>query len=394
MSVYTNYWNNNNEHKGFIMALTDFGALSANQKVIWSTIVLMQGRDNNFWMNPSNGLMGKGLADATKPIHYVNELTKDERGTRCIMPLVLDLETSTIVGDNILEGNEEELISDTQEINVDQIRKAVKHKGKMAEQETVIQFRKTATDKLSFWKSEVIDELMFLTASGVSYTRRYDGSLRATLPNDQIPSLKFAAQVTAPSSDRVMYAGTATSTATLTVSYTMKWNLLLDMKAKLVANRIKPIRVQGKNTWMLAMSPYQARDLKKDADYQNAVRSGDERGKTKNALFTGAFVQVDGLALYEHNKLYNTQGLLSPNKWGSGGTVDGAQALALGAQALGYAEIGEPTWSESSNKDYDNRASVGYSCQIGIVKPVFLSRYSNGTKQDFGIMALYTAAKP
>ena len=49
---------------------------------------------------------------------------------------------------------------------------------------------------------------------------------------------------------------------------------------------------------------------------------------------------------HEHRLVYNTLGAASNAKWGSGGAVDGARALICGAQALGFADLGAPEWSE------------------------------------------------
>jgi hypothetical protein len=76
--------------------LTDFSALTPLQKKLWSAKVLQAGRDQSFFMG-QNGFMSEGLSDSTKPIHYVNELTETERGARCVMPLVLDLQGDGVV---------------------------------------------------------------------------------------------------------------------------------------------------------------------------------------------------------------------------------------------------------------------------------------------------------
>lgn len=375
------------------MADTDFGALTPQRKTLWSAYTIAAGRDVSFWLGP-NGFLSKGLQDATRPVHYVDELTTDSRGTKCILPLVHDLLGDGVVGDNTLEGNEEELTNDYVEINVDQIRNACKSKGRLSEQRTVLKFRIQAKDKLSFWKSDREDELLFLTAAGVAYTKKTDGSTRGV---SQFPQLAFAADVTAPSSNRAIYAGTATSTATLTANDTMTWKGLHNLKSRAIRRRLKPIRINGKPHYIVIMSPEQFRDLSNDNDYKNAVANAGTRGKD-NPLFKGEAASVGGLIIYEHNKVYNTLGLASGSKWGAAGTVDGAQAMLIGAQALGYAHIGQDKWDESDNKDYGNRQGVAYSCMIGIIKPVFTSNYdldSNGarTSQDFSVLAYYTAAR-
>lgn len=374
--------------------LTDFSALTPLQKKLWSAKVLQAGRDQSFFMG-QNGFMSEGLSDSTKPIHYVNELTETERGARCVMPLVLDLQGDGVVDDNDLEGQEEALIADYLEIKVSQLRHGVKSRGKMSEQKTVIRFRATAKDKLAFWKSEKVDEILFLMASGVAYTKKLDGSTRSA--SSEFSTLAFAADVSAPSSGRAIYGGTATSTATLTTADKMTWTLLVKAKAAAVRKKLKPIKISGTNSYVVTMSPEQARDLKNDNDYKTIVAQASKRG-ADNELFKGSFAMVDGLYLYEHNKVYTTLGATSGSaKWGSGSTVDGAQALLMGAQALGWARIGEPEWEESDNTDYKNKQGIGYGMMVGAIKSKFksltdLDASSLPTSQDFSILSIYTAA--
>lgn len=369
------------------MSLTDFGALTGAQKKVWSEVTWIQGRDQQFWY--SSGMMSSGSSDDTKPIHLVTELTQTERGDRCVMQLVAELQNDGFVGDNPAEDNEESLVNDEQEIVIDQLRNAIKSKGRMSEQRTVLRFRSLARNKLSFWLADKLDELTFLTASGRAYTLKTDGSTRAA--TSQLPNLAFASSVTAASSNRVIYPGTVTTEGSITASDTMSWTFLVKCAAYARYRRIKPIRMNGRDCYCIVMTPQQARDLKTDTNYMTNVGRAGPRGGS-NELFSGAFAVVDGLALFEHPKVFNTLGLASASKWGAGGLVDGAQALLLGAQALGFARIGEPNWNESDNQDYGNRQGVAYGRMIGLLKPQFRSIYDGNTAQDFSVLAVKTAA--
>lgn len=371
------------------MAQTDFGSLSTQQKKVWSALVFSAGRDQSFFLG-TNGFLSSGLKDSSKPIHLVDELTATERGAKCVLPLVLDMTEDGVVGDNQLENNEEALVVDDIEIQIDQLRHGAKNKGRMSEQKTVVRFRAQAKDKLAYWKANKTDEILFLTASGVSFSNTLTGSSRTA--TSQLPSLAFAADVSAPTSNRAVYGGDATTTGTLTTADKMTWNLLLKSKAQAVRRRLKPIRIEGKDCYVTVMSPEQARDLCQDPDYKAAVAHAAPRGKNNN-LFTGALAMVHGLVLYEHQKVYSTIDAASGSKWGASGTVEGAQALLMGAQALGYARIGEATWGESDNTDYGNKQGVAYSCMIGAIKTKFKSIYDNSTTQDFSLISIYTAAK-
>lgn len=366
------------------MALTDFGSLTAARKRVWAITAWRQGLDESFWN--ATGMVGR---EDNKPVQMITELTATERGDQCIIQLVAELSGDGIAGDNMLEGNEEPLINDAQTIQLDLLRNAVKSKGKMSEQRTVLRFRAQAKSKLTYWLANKLDEMAFLTASGRAYTLNLDGSTRSG--SSQLPLLSFASDVTAASSARVMHAGAATSEATITAADTMSWNFLVKVQAFAKRRRMRPIRAEGRSYYAVVMSTEQAKDLKSDATYQTNVGRGGTAGGA-NPLFKGNFANVDGLLLFEHPKVFNTFGLASASKWGAGGLVDGAQALLLGAQGLGFARINEAEWEESDQRDYKNRVGIGYGRIVGYKKPVFRSIYDAATAQDFGIIAVKTAA--
>ena len=362
---------------------TDFGALSAARKKVWAAQIWEAGRDASFWN--MNGFMGDGAGSV---IERITELTQTERGNECIMQLVADLTGDGVVGDNRLEDNEEAMFNAAISLRIDQLRHGVRSKGAMAEQSTIIRFRSQAKEKLGFWFGDKVDELLFLTASGRAYTLKLDGSTRGT---SQLPSLSFASDVAAASTNRINYAGSATSEATLTASDTMTWSIIVNARAKAQRKRMKPIRSGGREYYAMVMSTEQGRDLRKSSDYMTNVSRAAERGNN-NPLFRGAFAVVDGVILYEHNKVFNTLGLGSSAKWGSGGTVDGAQALLLGAQALGFAQLYDTKYTESDNTDYGNRPGIAVGRMLGVLKPQWPSPVDANATEDFGILSVKTAA--
>lgn len=370
------------------MAATDFGALDDLKKKVWSARVTKQGRDENFWM--SNGFFGKDTADMTRPVHRVTELTKTERGTEAVMPLVTDLTGGGVVGDNQLEGNEETLLTDAQTIRIDQLRNGVRSRGRMSEQATVLRFRVQARDALAFWLADTVDELLFLTAAGRAYTLNTDGSTRSA---SQLTQLAFASDVVAASTNRIMYAGSATSEGTLTATDTVDWDLVIQAKAYAKRKRMRPIRMGGRSYYILVLSTEQCRDLEQDSDYKTLHAQAMPRGMN-NPLFQNAKKVISDIVIYDHQKVYNTLGLSSGSKWGSGGTIDGAQAMLLGAQAVGFAQLAsdDPGWQESDNTDYKNRPAIGVGRIIGILKPQYKSRYDSNTTEDYGILTIKTAA--
>jgi N4-gp56 family major capsid protein len=363
---------------------TDFGRLSTAQKKVWLAELWQAGRDESFWF--SKGFIGKSDTDMNSPISRITKLTETERGMECVMSLVQDMQGDGTVGDNKLEDNEEQLFNETISIKIDQLRHGVRSKGEMAEQATVIRFRETAKGKLQFWLPDKLDELMFLTVSGRSYTLNTNGSTRSS---SQLSQLSFAADVVADTSNRRVYAGSATAESDVTTTDKFSWSTIVAAKSKAIRKKIRPIRDGGKGYFVIVMSPEQERDLVLDPTYQTIVSRAAEKG-SQNPLFTGALAVVQGVILYSHNKVFNTLG--TGTKWGSGNTIDGAQALLLGAQAGGLATLGNMFMRESDNTDYGNRPGIGIGRKIGMLKPQFKSLPDSSSLEDFGVISIRSAA--
>lgn len=362
------------------MSVTNFARLTPQQKIVWSRDVWQAARDGMFvkkFIGSGDGAM----------IQRITDLTRTERGEKVLMHLVADLVQDGVAGDNEREGNEEEMMSYSQEIAIDLISHQVRNKGKLADQKTVINFREMAKSRLAYWLSNRVDQLALLTLSGVGYGYNLDGSLRENSP---FPSLSFAASVSAPTSKRnVVWNGTslvAGSTASITSSCVPNYKMIVDAVAYAKTHYIKPLMAGGKEYYVLLVQPGTLAQLKKDADYQRAVTNLAIKAGEDSPWFTGGTVTIDGAVIHEHRLVYGTQGAASGQKWGADGTVNGTRSLLCGAQALGMADLGTPEWVEKKF-DYDSKQGVSVDKMIGFLKPKFYSIYDKST-EDFGVLAI------
>ena len=302
---------------------------------------------------------------------------------QCIMFLVADLVGDGVVGDNEREGMEEDMQSYEQIIGIDLISHGVKNKGKMSEQKTVIQFRKHGKDKLSYWLANRLDQLAFLTLSGIGYDKMCNGANRASTA---FSTLAFASQVSPPSSKRsLMWNGTnlvLSNTASITTGFLPSYKMITALVAYAKDHYIKPLLSGGKEYYVLLVKPGTLASLKNDADYKNAVINAAPSGKD-NPFFSGATVTLDGVVLHEHNLVYSTTG--ATVKWG-GGAIEGTRTLFCGAQALGMSDIGAPEWDEKTFQ-YGSQTGINVDKMFGFLKPKFHSIY-DGSVQDFGVIAV------
>ncbi len=362
------------------MAMTNFAALTPKQKTVWSRDVWSAARDMAF----STRFTGTGDNNVCQRI---TELTKTEKGELALMHLVADLVGDGVIGDNEREGNEEALQSYYQEIGLDQISHQVRNKGKLTDQKTVIRFREQAKDKLAYWLSNRIDQLWFLTLSGISYSLKNDGSTRV---GSAFPQLAFAGAVSAPTANRHRrWTGTALvagDTTQIDANHLPSYKMITEVIAFCKDTYLKPLISGGKEYYVWFVGPGTLAKLKQDPDYQRAV-VGVATAKGENSpWFTGGTVTVDGLVIHEHRLTYSTRNAAPGSKWGAGGNVNGTRTMVCGAQALGMVDLGPPSWVEKMF-DYDNQQGISVDKMFGLLKPKFQSIYTNSV-EDFGALAL------
>ena len=281
----------------------------------WAKSTFSAGMQKSFF--------NKFTGNSPENIIQIKEELKKTAGDTIHIPLLMPLSGAGVTGDNILEGNEEQLIYRDFAVTIDQIRNGVRIKGKMEEQKVQLDMRKDARTALSKWLADYIDKKIFSELS------------------------------TDPTPDRIVYGGTATSEGSIGAADTFSTKLIGKAKRIALADEntmIKPVRIDGIDTYVMVIDQWQARDLMADEIWINAQQYANVRGKD-NPIFSGALGMYDGVVIHQCNRVLRTE-------TGSGGTKVG-HALFLGAQAAVFA-IGEnPTWEEDF---FDYRNSVGFSC--------------------------------
>lgn len=365
--------------------MTNFALLTNEQKTAWSLSFWKQARNMSF----INKFLGKS---ANSMIQHITELKKTEKGARAVITLLTDMEGDGVTGDRTLEGNEEQLKSQDEVIQIDQMRNANRNEGRMADQKSIVTFRENSRDKLAYWLADRMDQLAFLTLAGKSYAFHTDGRSRV---GSALPSLEFAADVVAPSAKRVgrwnnttkEFVVGAGQNAVATAD-TPAWELFVQLKAYAKENHMRGILEDGEETFHAFLTPQAMARLKLDPTYLQNLRHAAAKGANEK-LFSGGTVKIDGIYLHEFRHVPNTRLAPTGSKFG-GGAVDGCQMLFCGAQALGMADIGNPEWNEEKF-DYGNAQGISIAKILGFLKPQFDTMYSGGTKEDHGVISAYVA---
>ena len=380
------------------MANTNFASLTSEQLTIWSRDFWRVARNMSF----INQFAGSG---PNSMVQRISELTQSEKGARAVLTLLADMTGDGIVGDNSLEGNEEALRAYDIVAQLDQLRFANRLAGRLADQKSVVNFREHSRDALAYAMADRIDQLAFLSLSGIAYTLKNNGALRGVLNTGQnLGDLAFASDVTAPTTNRhrrwdassKLVAGDVTAVA---AADTITYECILALKAYAKDQYLRGLRGAGnEEVYHLFVTPQVMADLKLDSDFLANVRNAGVRGPN-NELFSGSSsLMVDGVMVHEFRHVFNTSGATSGSssnagsngyKWGANADVDGSACLFVGAQALAMADIGLPEIVEDVF-DYGNQNGISIGKIFGMKKPVYYSDHT-GQNEDFGVIRLDVA---
>ena len=372
------------------MAKTNFAALTDEQKTAWGMDFWAHARNRSF----INKFLGKS---ANSMIQHVTELRKDKKGARAVMTLVADLTGDGVVGDNRLEDNEEALKSFDTVIQIDQLRNANRLEGRMADQKSIVNFRRQSRDKLAYWLGDRMDQLAFLSLSSLPYSLHTNGAPRV---GSTLVDLEFAEATPAPTANRQFYLGAdgnlvqGTGFDAPDGSLTpLTYKSLVRMKANAKDSYLKPLRNNGgEDLYMVFVTPQGMADLRLDPDFIQNVRNAGVRGKA-NELFSGASsVMVDGMIIHEYRHVFSNEKAPSGDRFGATtGNDIGQRVLFCGAQALGMADIGTAEWVEDVF-DYENELGISVAKIFGFLNPQFKGNLAHfETKENFGVMVMDTA---
>jgi N4-gp56 family major capsid protein len=348
---------------------------------------------NKLWARDLNHEVKKGLEIApligTGANSIIQEKTEFKgKGDKITMGLRTRLTGDGVTESQTLEGNEEALSTYSDSLFINEVAHAVRVEGEdsIDQQRVLFNLREEARDGLADWYAELMSRMFFIQASGYSAaTWTYRGSAKTLNTID-----KGLNTVTAPSSGRKLFAGSAVTTDEgLGSSDTFTLTMIDKAKeAAMLANpRIRPVRVNGKDMYVCYLHPTQAYDLMVDTGtmgWREIQLAAIQGGQTSdNPIFTGALGVYNNVVLRVNEDVVN-----GVNSSTAAEITTVKRALFLGAQAASigfsskFSKSSPYKWVEKKF-DYDRELGVSVQGLMGLKKNIF-----NST--DFGVLTLST----
>lgn len=295
------------------MALTEYATTAAERVQRWAAVLWQELPPEIYW----NKVTGESNA-----IIEESRLLTGKKGDVINFTLGMNLTGDGVTGDTQLENAEEQAVTYTDAVTLDQRRNAVRLAGRLSEQRTEFDQRMNAKNMLKLWLARKIDDDIFTEF-------------------DRAPT-------------RVVFGGTATSVATLTTAMTITPARMDSAvaRAKKATPKIWPVRVEGGDYYVLVMHTDVAYDLRQNAVWQGYVQNGAAPQGLQNPIFNGRFGVYNGIVLHEHEKVP------AATNGGSGGDVPYASCPFVGVQAGLLAWGRRP---DAWEKEFDYNNQVGFA---------------------------------
>ena len=351
-----------------------------------------------------NLYFSKFMGEGSENIIQVMTDLKKSKGDVITVPLTTKLSGDGITGDSELEGKEEAISAYAEQVAIDQWRTAVRLTGKLDEQKNVYDMRQDAKNKLSIALQEFIERQIFMKLGGVNNITGVTDpdttvvSKLATWSN--MPNTVTATDSTAGYGNRYLCADYTNGADSLAATDLITPELIsrTRVKAQTSSPRMRPVRVDGKNYWVMFIHPWQAFDLKNNATYAQAQREAQARG-ADNPIFTGALGVWDGVIIHEHEYVPHLLAATTTNLSFTSATagtqyttaVHAFRAILCGAQAGIFAQTADSMQMVEETFDYKNK--VGYA--TGLIGGIQKTSFACGTaaaETDYGVITLDTSA--
>lgn len=340
------------------MADTNYGVNNPLAVKLWAKKLYVEALKATW----ANKFIGSG---SDSVIQRKNETNKSA-GDRIRIGLRMQLTGSGVQGDGALEGQEEALVTYSDDVLINQIRHAVKSAGKMSEQRVPFSVREEAMSGLKDWLADMIDASFMNHISGNTAeadTRRTGNN--ATIAPD-------AAHVLSSNGNDTEASLSDTTTFCLTLADIDR----AVTKAKAFGRYgdattgvpMRPIMVNGEAKYVMFIHPYSVYRLRTNVntgqwlDIQKAVVQGG--AKTNNPIFDGSLGEYNGVVLQESARMPVVPGQTTRRR----AVLAGAQACSI---AFGQDSDGlSGTWKEKLF-DYENQLGVSAGMIWGLKKMVF-----------------------
>lgn len=362
------------------MATTAYGVNNALAVKLWAKKLFVEA------LKATRYAQFKGASSTDSLVSLRTEMQKSA-GDRVTIGLRMQLTGTGIQGDNTLEGNEEQLLTYSDNLFIDQLRHAVRSAGKMSEQRVPFEVREEAKAGLADWWSDRMDMALFNQIGGATTQQTGPNAVATTSTSNLYTGMQAAIAPTALTGIIICDSNVGNTTEAslcLTTTFALK---LTDIdravaRAKVATPAIRPLKINGDNMYVCFIHPYQTFQLRNNTtagQWQQVQQAMLQGGKiADNPIITGALGSYNNTLLIEDARVPCVASSVTSSTSYRRGIFCGAQAAAIGFggdngdQAMNWVE---------KTFDFGNQLGVSAGLIWGLKKLVFNS-------SDFGTLVM------
>lgn len=358
------------------MATTAYGVNNALAVKLWAKKLFVEA------LKATRYAQFKGQSSTDSLVSLRTEMQKSA-GDRVTIGLRMQLTGNGIQGDNTLEGNEEQLLTYSDNLFIDQLRHAVRSAGKMSEQRVPFEVREEAKAGLADWWSDRMDMSLFNQLAGATLQQTGPNGTTTTTVSNLFTGMQAPIAPTALTGLIICDGSSATpgvSTTEGSLCLTTTFALsLADIdravaRGKTSSPAIRPLKINGDNMYVCFIHPWQTVQLRKNTtagQWQAVQQAMLQGGKiADNPIITGALGSYNNTLLIEDARVPPVSNAVTSSTSYRRGIFCGAQAAAIafggdnGDQAMNWVE---------KTFDFGNQLGVSAGLIWGLKKLVYNS---------------------
>jgi len=336
------------------------------------------------------GLMGR--PNSGKPV-VIDTSLSGKAGEDLKYHFVPFADVDPILGQNSsVEGNESRFDEFLDTVRVDSVDYAFRRKGRMTEQRTILNTRNEMRAQIADHVAQHNDRELFKRLSGIALTETQATWESATGTTDRVAGANRAirasgsngfATVAAASTDNTALVAAMTTADTISPKLIMRAQVLARVQDSSNPYRLQSIRsTNGKEWYMLFLTPEQAFDLKLHPDWFVRSVAVTESGLDKDPFATSALGTIGNVVIHEAE--HTTTFLNGSSEKFGRGLLLGQNAALLGfAQTLEYTE---------ELFDYKREMGVTGTEIRGETKLAFTNKDDTSSEVDFGVLQVISAS--
>jgi len=341
------------------MAKTTITTSDATTKKAWEE-KLYRDTVKATYFNKFKGEGANSLCQTNK------KLTKS-KGDNVTFAIRKRLQGAGVTSGTTLEGNEEALRHSNYNVSLEQYRHAVRDAGELDRQRPAWDLNMESRDAIMEWGAEKMDSLCFQSILA-DPTRVFYRTSAGNLTTGTAATAKAA-----------ITAADSKMTPSI-IEFARTWARTGGDRSQ---TPLRPIKVEGKDYFVLLVHPDVAYDLRQDATWTQANREAQERSKT-NPIFSGALGVWSGVIIHDHEGYSEKPGGgFIATDGGTGTDVPWAKCVLMGQQSLLWAE-GKRGKIVTEDFDYGNEIGHAWELIVGVAKPKFDSL-------DYGSVGIYVS---